>query len=86
VSIHQVHEYSDSEREELEYETEIEDMESSPTYGRENELDENNGYDQDLEEDFGFTSMSDEEIEVSYYLPVEFTLNSYLYLNNMNVQ
>jgi hypothetical protein len=61
-------------------------MESSPTYGRENELDENNGYDQDLEEDFGFTSMSDEEIEVSYYLPVEFTLNSYLYLNNMNVQ
>jgi hypothetical protein len=86
VSIHQVHEYSDNEREELEYETEIEDMESSPTYGRENELDENNGYDQDLEEDFGFTSMSDEEIEVSYYLPVEFTLNSYLYLNNMNVQ
>jgi hypothetical protein len=86
VSIRQVHEYSDNEREELEYETEIEDMESSPTYGRENELDENNGYDQDLEEDFGFTSMSDEEIEVSYYLPVEFTLNSYLYLNNMNVQ
>ncbi|XP_047071437.1 protein LEO1 homolog [Lolium rigidum] len=58
-----VHEYSDSEREELEYETEIEDLESSPTYGRENELDENNGYDQDLEEDFGFTSMSDEGIE-----------------------
>jgi hypothetical protein len=86
VSIRQVHEYSDNEREELEYETEIEDMESSPTYGRENELDENNGYDQDLEEDFDFTSMSDEEIEVSYYLPVEFTLNSYLYLNNMNVQ
>ncbi|KAM0929485.1 hypothetical protein ACQ4PT_001556 [Festuca glaucescens] len=52
-----VHEYSDSEREELEYETEIEDIESSPTYGRENELDENNGYDQDPEEDLGFTSV-----------------------------
>lgn len=52
-----VHEYSDSEREELEYETEIEDIESSPTYGRENELDENNEYDQDPEEDLGFTSV-----------------------------
>ncbi|KAM0836346.1 hypothetical protein ACQ4PT_062374 [Festuca glaucescens] len=58
-----VHEYSDSEMEELEYETELEDIESSPTYGRENELDEKNVYDQDLEEDLGFTSMSDEEFE-----------------------
>ncbi|KAM0836350.1 hypothetical protein ACQ4PT_062374 [Festuca glaucescens] len=59
-----VHEYSDSEMEELEYETELEDIESSPTYGRENELDEKNVYDQDLEEDLGFTSMSDEEFEI----------------------
>uniref|UniRef100_A0ACD6A9C0 Uncharacterized protein n=1 Tax=Avena sativa TaxID=4498 RepID=A0ACD6A9C0_AVESA len=58
-----VNEYSDSEREELEYETELEDVESSPTHGSENELDERNGYDQDLEEALGFTSVSDEDIE-----------------------
>uniref|UniRef100_A0ACD5X7B0 Uncharacterized protein n=1 Tax=Avena sativa TaxID=4498 RepID=A0ACD5X7B0_AVESA len=56
-------EYSDSEREELEYETELEDIESSPTHGSENELDEKNGYDQDLEEALGFTSVSDGDIE-----------------------
>jgi hypothetical protein len=57
----------------------------SPTHGSENELDENNGHDQDLEEALGFTSMSDEEIEVSYYLAVEFTINSYLDVNNMDM-
>jgi hypothetical protein len=29
--------------------------------------------------------MSDEEIEVSYYLAVEFTINSYLDVNNMDM-
>lgn len=54
-----VHEYSDSESEELEYETEFEDIESSPTHERENDLDENNVYDRDL----GVSSLPNEEIE-----------------------
>lgn len=66
----QVHEYSDSESEELEYETEFEDIESSPTHERENDLDENNVYDRDL----GVSSLPNEEIEVSYLLSSPETL------------
>ncbi|KAM3278190.1 hypothetical protein ACQJBY_045825 [Aegilops geniculata] len=54
-----VHEYSDSESEELEYGTEFKDIESSPRHERENELDENNVYDKDLD----VSSLPNEEIE-----------------------
>lgn len=60
----QVHEYSDSESEELEYGTEFKDIESSPRHERQNELDENNVYDKDLD----VSSLPNEEIEVSYLL------------------
>lgn len=53
-------EYSESEREESEYETEGEDIEHSPTGGRE-ELDEDDEYEEDPEED---APMSDEGIQV----------------------
>lgn len=52
-------EYSESEREESEYETEGEDIEHSPTGGRE-ELDEDDEYEEDPEED---APMSDEGIQ-----------------------
>ncbi|XP_044399184.1 protein LEO1 homolog isoform X3 [Triticum aestivum] len=54
-----VHEYSDSESEELEYGTEFKDIESSPRHEREYELDENNVYDKDLD----VSSLPNEEIE-----------------------
>ncbi|XP_052162844.1 protein LEO1 homolog isoform X1 [Oryza glaberrima] len=56
----QANEYSESEREESEYETEGEDIEHSPTQGREDELDEEDEYEEDVEEE---AAMSDEEIE-----------------------
>lgn len=62
---HQVHEHSESEREESEYETEGGDIENSPTHGREDELHEEDGYDEDLEEAIGVASMPDEETEES---------------------
>ncbi|XP_062187088.1 protein LEO1 homolog [Phragmites australis] len=55
----QADEYSESEREESEYETEGEDIEHSPTRGREDELDEEDEYEEDVEE----APLSDEEIE-----------------------
>ncbi|EMS51461.1 hypothetical protein TRIUR3_04169 [Triticum urartu] len=54
-----VHEYSDSESEELEYGTEFKDIESSRRHERQNELDENNVYDKDLD----VSSLPNEEIE-----------------------
>jgi hypothetical protein len=55
-------EYSESEREEeSEYETEGEDIEHSPTAGREDMLDEEDEYEEDVEEE---AAMSDEEIQV----------------------
>ncbi|KAM0911985.1 hypothetical protein ACQ4PT_013098 [Festuca glaucescens] len=53
-------EYSESEREESEYETEGEDIEHSPTAGREDMLDEEDEYEEDVEEE---AAMSDEEIQ-----------------------
>jgi len=53
-------EYSESEREESEYETEGEDIEHSPAGGREDELDEEDEYEEDVEEE---AAMSDEEIQ-----------------------
>uniref|UniRef100_A0ACD5UA01 Uncharacterized protein n=1 Tax=Avena sativa TaxID=4498 RepID=A0ACD5UA01_AVESA len=53
-------EYSESEREESEYETEGEDIEHSPAAGREDELDEEDEYEEDVEEE---AAMSDEEIQ-----------------------
>jgi hypothetical protein len=55
----QADEYSDSEREESEYETEGEDIEHSPPRGRGDELDEDE-YEEDVEE----VPLSDEEMEV----------------------
>uniref|UniRef100_A0A0E0LG77 Uncharacterized protein n=1 Tax=Oryza punctata TaxID=4537 RepID=A0A0E0LG77_ORYPU len=55
----QANEYSESEREESEYETEGEDLEHSPTQGREDELDEEDEYEEDVEEE---AAMSDEEL------------------------
>ncbi|RCV09142.1 hypothetical protein SETIT_2G002800v2 [Setaria italica] len=54
----QVDEYSESEREESEYETDGEDIEHSPIRGREDELDEDE-YEEDAEE----APLSDEEME-----------------------
>ncbi|TVU40285.1 hypothetical protein EJB05_13742, partial [Eragrostis curvula] len=54
----QVDEYSESEREESEYETEGEDIEHSPPRGRGDELDEDE-YEEDVEE----APLSDEEME-----------------------
>ncbi|KAL5217544.1 hypothetical protein ABZP36_018228 [Zizania latifolia] len=54
-------EYSESEREESEYETDGEDIHNSPTNGREDELDEED--EEDPEEVIGDTSMSNENIE-----------------------
>jgi RNA polymerase-associated protein LEO1 len=63
-------EYSESEREESEYETEGEDIEHSPTAGREDELDEEDEYEEDVEEE---AAMSDEEIQVrSHCLKLQF--------------
>jgi RNA polymerase-associated protein LEO1 len=60
-------EYSESEREEeSEYETEGEDIEHSPTAGREDMLDEEDEYEEDVEEE---AAMSDEEIQVKMSLP-----------------
>ncbi|KAL5197964.1 hypothetical protein ABZP36_001476 [Zizania latifolia] len=56
----QANEYSESEREESEYETEGEDIEHSPTQGREEDLDEEDEYEEDVEEE---AAMSDEEIK-----------------------
>uniref|UniRef100_A0A0D9VZ67 Leo1-like protein n=1 Tax=Leersia perrieri TaxID=77586 RepID=A0A0D9VZ67_9ORYZ len=61
VPRHQVNEYSESEREESEYETDGEDIGNSPTIGRENELDEEE--EEDPEEVISDTSMSDENNE-----------------------
>ena len=58
----QADEYSESEREESEYETDGEDIEHSPTRGREDELDEEDEYEEDAEE----APLSDEEMEVRY--------------------
>ncbi|KAF8699012.1 hypothetical protein HU200_034845 [Digitaria exilis] len=55
----QADEYSESEREESEYETDGEDIEHSPTRGREDELDEEDEYEEDVEE----APLSDEEME-----------------------
>lgn len=56
----QADEYSESEREESEYETDGEDIEHSPTRGREDELDEEEEYEEDVEEE---APLSDEEME-----------------------
>lgn len=65
-------EYSESEREESEYETEGEDIEHSPAGGREDELDEEDEYEEDVEEE---AAMSDEEIQVrSHCLKLQFPL------------
>ncbi|KAG2639478.1 hypothetical protein PVAP13_2KG009900 [Panicum virgatum] len=56
----QADEYSESEREESEYETDGEDIEHSPTRGREDELDEEDEYEEDAEEE---APLSDEEME-----------------------
>jgi hypothetical protein len=58
----QVDEYSESEREESEYETDGEDIEHSPTRGREDELDEEDEYEEDVEE----APLSDEEMQVRF--------------------
>ncbi|CAN6180869.1 unnamed protein product [Urochloa humidicola] len=55
----QADEYSESEREESEYETDGEDIEHSPTRGREDEVDEDE-YEEDVEEE---APLSDEEME-----------------------
>jgi len=59
----QADEYSESEREESEYETDGEDIEHSPPRGREDELDEEEEYEEDVEEE---APLSDEEMEVRY--------------------
>ncbi|KAL6880479.1 hypothetical protein ACP4OV_012044 [Aristida adscensionis] len=56
----QADEYSESEREESEYETEGEDIEHSPAQRREDELDEEDEYEEDVEEE---APLSDEEME-----------------------
>ncbi|KAG2631236.1 hypothetical protein PVAP13_2NG007791 [Panicum virgatum] len=56
----QADEYSESEREESEYETDGEDIEHSPTRGREDELDEEDEYEEDAEDE---APLSDEEME-----------------------
>lgn len=56
----QADEYSESEREESEYETDGEDIEHSPPRGREDELDEEEEYEEDVEEE---APLSDEEME-----------------------
>ncbi|KAF0915044.1 hypothetical protein E2562_033172 [Oryza meyeriana var. granulata] len=61
VPRHQVNEYPESERKESEYETDGEDIDNSPTNGREDELDEEE--EEDPEEVMGDTSMSDENNE-----------------------
>jgi RNA polymerase-associated protein LEO1 len=59
----QADEYSGSEREESEYETDGEDIEHSPPRGRrEDELDEEEEYEEDVEEEEA--PLSDEEMEV----------------------
>jgi len=59
----QADEYSESEREQSEYETDGEDIEHSPTRGREDELDEEDEYEEDAEDE---APLSDEEMEVRY--------------------
>uniref|UniRef100_A0A0E0GTZ7 Leo1-like protein n=1 Tax=Oryza nivara TaxID=4536 RepID=A0A0E0GTZ7_ORYNI len=61
VPKHQVNEYSKSESEESEYETDVEDIDNSPTNGREDDMDEEE--EEDPEEVIGDTSMSDENNE-----------------------
>jgi RNA polymerase-associated protein LEO1 len=61
----QADEYSESEREESEYETDGEDIEHSPPRGREDELDEEEEYEEEVEEE---APLSDEEMEVKYLL------------------
>ncbi|PWZ13076.1 Protein LEO1 [Zea mays] len=56
----QADEYSESEREESEYETDGEDIEHSPPRGREDELDEEEEYEEEVEEE---APLSDEEME-----------------------
>ncbi|KAL6647658.1 hypothetical protein ACP70R_015095 [Stipagrostis hirtigluma subsp. patula] len=56
----QADEYSESEREESEYETEGEDIENSPVHRREDELEEEDEYEEDVEEE---AALSDEEME-----------------------
>ncbi len=56
-----MNEYSKSESEESEYETDVEDIDNSPTNGREDDMDEE---EEDPEEVIGDTSMSDENNEV----------------------
>lgn len=57
-----MNEYSKSESEESEYETDVEDIDNSPTNGREDDMDEEE--EEDPEEVIGDTSMSDENNEV----------------------
>ncbi|XP_008651943.1 protein LEO1 homolog isoform X1 [Zea mays] len=57
----QADEYSESEREESEYETDGEDIEHSPPRGREDELDEEEEYEEEVEEE---APLSDEEMEM----------------------
>ena len=64
----QVQEYSESDREESEYESDGEDIERSPAHTREDEADDEDEYEEDEadEEAPGANSVSEEEDEVIY--------------------
>ncbi|XP_040378550.1 protein LEO1 homolog [Oryza brachyantha] len=61
VPRHQANEYSESEKEESELETDVKDIDNSPTNGREEDLEEEE--EEDPEEVIGDNSMSDENNE-----------------------